>query len=556
VSFSPDTFSLTCKCARREKRRGHALVVLCASLFVAFFGGGAAFGSPGGTPCADLTALTLANVSIKSATMVPAGPFVAPASGSGAVPAPLNLPSFCRVIALATPVNDSVINFEVWIPPVDAWNGKFEGVGNGGFSGYISYAAMAAALRRGYATASTDTGHVGDDLIFANGHPEKIIDWTYRAMHVTTESAQLIVRDYAGRFSQHSYFNGCASGGHQALTEAQKFPDDYDGIIAGDPAADRIHEIIGYLWSWISTHNEDGSRILSPAKLQLVTQSAVAACDALDGVRDGVIDDPRRCRFNLATLTCKGPETDACLTQQQVQAVQKIYDGVKNPRTGAQIFPGWPVGSEGYGDAPSQGWRQYLIDPAEPMRIGLLRYFVFDDPHWDWHTMDFDRDTAYADQKMGFVAATDPNMNPYKSRGGKLLMYTGWVDPVLPATDVIDYYEAVTKRMGGSANTKQFFRLFMVPGMGHCSGGPGTTTFDMTPALEQWVEKNTPPEEVIASRVVKDVTIRTRPLCLYPKVARWKGSGTTDDAANFACVNEENSAVRQAVQSKPAHQEN
>src|SRR6185295_7217911 len=227
-----------------------------------------------GTACANLAALTIPSVTIKSSNAVAAGPFTAPGAGT-----PITLPAFCRVEATARPTSDSDIKFEVWIPPAEAWNGKFQGVGNGGYSGAIGYAAMATALRRGYAVASTDTGHAGDDMKFGQGHPEKVIDWAYRALHVMTEASKLIVRDAQGRFAERAYFVGCSSGGHQALTEAQRYPEDYDGIIAGDPANNRIRQTFAFLHSWISTHDKDGNPIIPQNKLATTTNAAVAACD-------------------------------------------------------------------------------------------------------------------------------------------------------------------------------------------------------------------------------------------------------------------------------------
>src|SRR3954451_4923057 len=256
-----------------------------------------------GTACASLAALTMPNVTIRSPTAVAAGAFSPPAVAVGPdgqlrTPASMTLPSCCRVEATARPTSDSEIKFEVWIPPADAWNGKLEGVGNGGYSGAIGYAAMATGLRRGYSVVSTDTGHAGDDMKFGQAHPEKILDWAYRSVHVMTDAAKLIVRDAQGRFADRAYFVGCSSGGHQALSEAQRYPEDYDGIVAGDPANNRIRQTFGFLYSWVATHGPDGKPIVPLTKLQLLTKSVVDACDALDGVKDGVIDDPRRCHFD------------------------------------------------------------------------------------------------------------------------------------------------------------------------------------------------------------------------------------------------------------------
>ena len=491
-----------------------------------------AMAASGGTPCANLAALTIPNVTIKSATLVGPGAFTPPGSQTS-----MTLPAFCRVEATARPTSDSDIKFEVWIPPAEAWNGKFEGVGNGGYSGAIGYAALATALRRGYATASTDTGHAGDDMKFGQGHPEKIADWAWRSVHVMTDAAKLIVRDHAGKLPDRAYFNGCSSGGHQALSEAQRFPDDYDGIIAGDPANNRIRQTFAFLWSWTATHTKDGLPIIPATKLSIITKAAIDACDGNDGLKDGVIDDPRRCHFDPARLLCKNGSDDAtCLTQAQVEAVKKVYDGVKSPRTGEQIFTGWPRGSEGFGESPLQSWRAYVMDPPEPMRVGFFRYFLFHDPNWDWHTIDWDRDLAYAEQRLPIMAAVEHDLTPFKKHGGKLLMYTGWSDPVVPPQDTAAYYEAVVKTMGGMDRTREFFRFFTAPGMGHCGGGPGPNQFDTLAALEQWVEKGAAPDKLIASHITNGKVDRTRPLCLYPLVARWKGAGSSDDAVNFSCV--------------------
>jgi feruloyl esterase len=444
--------------------------------------------------------------------------------------------SFCRVAVTAKPTPDSDIKIEVWMP--QQWNGKLLGTDNGGFSGTIGYAAMASAVSRGYAAVGTDTGHTGDQMEFGQGHPEKIVDWAYRAIHVTAEASKLIIRDHAGHFPEHAYFNGCSSGGHQALSEAQRYPDDYDGIIAGDPASNRIRQTFGFLWSWNVSHTKDGSPILSQSKLSLLTKAVVDSCDALDGLKDGIIDDPRRCHFDPGRLLCKSGDDATCLSAPQVEAARKIYEGLRNPRTSEQIFTGWPRGSEGFGDTPGQSWRQYIMDPQEPMRVGFFKYFLFHDPNWDPRTIDYDRDLAYAEQKMPWMSAVEKDLTPFRKRGGKLLMYTGWADPVVPPQDTVAYYDGVVKTMGGLEKTREFYRFFTAPGMGHCAGGPGPNQFDTLTALEQWIEKGVAPEKMLASHSTGGRVDRTRPLCLYPQVARWKGTGSTDDAANFQCVTE------------------
>ena len=501
-----------------------------------------------GTACANLSALTIPDVTITGATAIASGSFTPPGPqvpGANAAP----LPAFCRVEAIARPTSDSEIKFEVWIPPAETWNGKFQGVGNGGYQGSISYAAMANALRRGYATGSTDTGHTGDDVIFGKGHPEKVIDYGWRAVHLMTENARLIVRNAQGRFADKSYFVGCSAGGHQAMSEAQRFPDDYDGIIAGAPASNRIRQTFGFMHSWLATHNADGSPILTPAKLSLVTKAAVAACDANDTLKDGLIEDPRKCSFDASSLACQpGEDESTCLTGAQVEAVRKVHDGAKNPRTGEQIFTGWPKGSEAFGETAGQSWRSYITDAKEPSRAGTFKHWLFNDPNWDARTLDFDRDFAYMNERLPHMHAVDANLAPLKKSGAKMISYAGWMDPVVPPQDTAAYYESVAKVMGGYDKTRDFFRLFMAPGMGHCAGGPGPNSFDMLTALENWVEKGTAPDKIIATKSTAGKVERTRPLCPYPTVARYTGKGSVDDAASFACVAAENASPKRTSQ--------
>ncbi|MEJ1969163.1 MAG: tannase/feruloyl esterase family alpha/beta hydrolase [Rhizomicrobium sp.] len=481
---------------------------------------------PPSDACAALAGLVIDKVAVTAAATVPAGAFTAEG-----VRRPLTVPVFCRVQAVARPTADSEIRFEVWLPPKEKWNGKFQGTGTGGYDGSISYAAIAAAVAHGYAATSTDTGHVGGDLKFGAGHPEKVRDWAYRAMHVTAIAAKLMTRDYYGRWPDHSYYVGCATGGHQALSEAQRYPEDYDGIVAGDPGNDRLNETAGYVSAWLALHDADGKPLLTQADLQLVTATAVATCDRDDGVADGVIDDPRRCRFNPAVLLCKAGQSERCLSATQVDAVKKVYAGTRNPRTGALIFPGWSIGSEGYGPAPNDGWGAWLLDPKIPMRSEVYNDFVFDNPGWNFRSFDFDKDVSYAQDTIPWLAAEDRDLTAFQARHGKLILYAGWSDPVAASEDIVKYGTDVVKVMGVK-RAAEFFRFYMVPGMGHCSGGPGTTSFDMLGALEQWVEHGRAPDRIVAAR--PDGT-RTRPLCVYPKAARWTGKGSSDDAANFVC---------------------
>ena len=502
--------------------------------------------------CKELAKITIPGVSITFSNDVVSGQFTPPGEDKM-----LDTPAFCRVVATARPASDSVINFEVWIPTGARWNHELLGVGNGGYNGAIQYSELADALRRGFAGASTDTGHTGADLAFAARHPEKIIDWGYRAVHVMTESAKLIIRDYSGALPKHSYFMGCSTGGHQALSEIQRFPNDYDGVVAGDPGNNRVHLNVGFLWAFAATHDANGNAILPSSKLTLLNNAALQACDAADGVKDGVISEPERCHFDPRVLLCKGEEDDECLTAAQVSAVKKIYEGPKNPRTGEQIIAGYSPGSESpVGDTWAGGWKAYITDRKEPMRLDFWRYWVFENPKWDWRTFDYDRDVALADQKLAAVNATSPDLNTFKARGGKLLMYSGWADPIGPPLDAIEYYTRVENLTGSQQQTISFLRLFMVPGMAHCGGGPGPSSFggfgpsstklqvktdaehDVLTAVIQWVEKGVAPDHIIAAHLTNDNIDRTRPLCSYPKVARWNGIGSRDEAKNFTCDTE------------------
>ena len=489
--------------------------------------------------CRDLVKLSIPDVTITSATNVAAGQFIPPGSSKS-----VETPEFCRVVAVAKPTSDSIINFEVWIPEGQRWNHDFLGVGNGGYNGAIQYAGLAHGLKRGFATASTDTGHTGEDLSFAAGHPQKIIDWGYRAIHITTESAKLIIREYAGVLPKHSYFMGCSTGGHQALSEVQRFPADYDGVVAGDPGNNRVHLNVGFLWAFAATHDAEGHAILPTPKLPLLNKSALAACDAADGIRDGIVSDPQGCRFDPGALLCKGEENDQCLTAEQVAAVKKVYAGPRNRRTGEAIIAGYSPGSESpTGDDWAGGWKTYITDRKEPMRLEFWKYWVFSNPNWDWRTFDYDRDVSYADEKLAAVNAVSADLRAFKERGGRLLMFSGWADPVGPPMDAVNYYKRAEAAMGGRQATDSFFRLFMVPGMAHCGGGPGPNFFggygpstpssseikidpehDVLSAVVQWVEKGSAPDFIIASHLNSGHIDRSRPICPYPKSAQWTGT--------------------------------
>jgi feruloyl esterase len=478
--------------------------------------------------CEALASLTLPNTTITLAHTVSAGAFTPPGTpnpGPAAVRTFKTLPAFCRVAATLKPTSDSDIKVEVWLPAAD-WNGKFQAVGNGGWAGVISYSAMADAVRAGYASASTDTGHAEAGGAFTLGHPEKLIDFAWRSEHEMTVKAKAVIHTFYGSPPRLSYWNGCSTGGRQGLKEAQKFPDDYDGIIAGAPANRTAVSL------WIaSAVLKDPVSYIPPSKYPVIHQAALAACDSRDGLKDGLIDDPTKCDFDPKVLICKGADGPDCLTAPQAEAAKKIYAPAVNPRTGQQLlFSSLVPGTE-------LGWAVQAQGPEPQANLyDQYRYVVFKDPKWDWKTFNFDSDVARGDLPENLVMnATDPNMKPFFSHGGKLLLYHGWSDPNVPTLNTIRYYKSVVDGMGGPANASNSVRLFLEPGMGHCGGGEGPNVFDKMGALEQWVEHRTAPETMDASHSTNGKVDRTRPLCPYPQVARYKGTGSIDDAANFAC---------------------
>jgi feruloyl esterase len=490
---------------------------------------------PPDSSCAALATLALPDTTITAAEPV-SGPIFEPPGGR-----PLDrLPAFCRVAATAKPA----VRFEVWLPAT-SWNGKFQGVGNGANAGSISYDAMATAIRRGYAVASTDTGHAttnGRDAQWAMGHPELVVDFGYRGMHVMTEQAKIITKAFYGRPTNRSYYVGCSTGGRQGLMEAQRYPDDYDGLVTGAPAANWSRfQAGGHLWIVLAL-NKDPASYIPADKLPLIERAVNDACDASDGVTDGVLEDPRRCHFDAAALTCKaGESASECLTPKQASAVNNIWNGPRNSR-GEVVYPPYMRGAEAEG-----GWSTYMTGKGPvtgshwDQASNVFRYMVFENPAWDFRTFDYDKDVAYTDSKLGpIMNAFDPDLSGLRRHGGKLLMYHGWNDPSISPQNTINYYEAAVDKWRAQNHPAEdavpdFIRLFMVPGMLHCSGGPGTDTFDALGALERWVEQDTAPETITASHRANGAVSRTRPLCAYPKVAVYNGRGSTDQAENFTC---------------------
>ena len=479
-------------------------------------------------PCESLASLKLKNATVTAAQRVAGGVFAPPvaAPAQGARGTSFNdLPEFCRVALTLTPSTDSDIKVEVWLP-ANGWNGKFQAVGNGGWAGVISYAAMADAIRAGYATSSTDTGHAGGRGVFALGHPEKLIDFSWRSEHEMTVTAKAVIDAFYGSAPKFSYWNGCSTGGRQGLKEAQKFPEDYDGIIAGAPANRTAISL------WIAQAAlKDPASYIPPAKYPLIHQAALARCDGIDGVKDGLIGDPRNCPFDPSVLLCKDADGPSCLTAPQVQAAKAIYSPAINPRTGARLFNSLVPGTE-------LGWGAQAAGPEPSSNIyDQYRYVVFKDPNWDWKTFDFDKDVVRGDRPENLIMnATDPDMKRFFSHGGKLLLYHGWSDPQVATLNTIEYYDRVVHSLGRASKAADRIRLFLAPGMAHCGGGEGPNAFDKISLLERWVEQGKAPDSIIASHATGGKVDRTRPLCPYPQVAKYKGTGSIDEAANFSCA--------------------
>ncbi len=500
--------------------------------------------------CEAIKDLKLPDTTITMAQRVTSGDV----EGSG-IDTPIHeLPAFCRVAGVLRPTSDSEIKFEVWIPEKD-WNGRFLGVGNGGFAGSIYYRQLGGNLQRGYATAGSDAGHAAEaeDASWAFGHPEKVKDFGWRAVHLTTERAKDIVAAYYGKPAAKAYFDSCSDGGREALMEAQRFPEDYDGILAGAPANNWVH----MLSSGVDVAREvrgDPHAYISSLKLPAIQRATLAVCDAHDGVKDGIISDPAKCHFDPQELSCKGEESIECLTQLQVNSLKKLYQGGVDSQ-GKSIFPGFVLGDE-------TSWRNWIIGQGPGAAYGdgyvrnYFRYMVSGDPKWNVLTANVDESLKQAAAATGAeLDATNPDLSKFVARGGKLIVYHGWNDPAISPWNSIRYFESVQKEMG-AAKVSSFARLYMVPGMEHCAGGPGPSSFGqfgmstsgpskygIFDSLVDWVEKSMPPESVVATKYTpgangENKVAMTRPLCPYPQVAKYKGTGDTNDAASFSCVNE------------------
>ena len=457
-----------------------------------------------------------------------------------------NTPQHCRVSGALAPE----IAFEVSLPT--PWNGRLYMIGNGGHAGEDldnpgRQAQRNQALEHGFAVAQTNTGHYASKEpsgTFVLSNPQKALDYAYRAVHLTAVTAKEVANRYYAQPVAKAYWNSCSNGGRQGLLEAQRYPADFDGIIANAPWVDQTGFTIGAIWNQRAFDETP----VSADKIALVAERAMQQCDAVDGLKDGLIDDPRQCSFNVArdVPSCaSGNEASAmCLTSAEAAAVQKVYDG---PRSGRRtIFPGFMVGSEAVLPRPNggagSGWLG-LVAPQEAggrtadfgLAEGTMRYLVFQPPQaeWDFHTFDFGRDPPLLERWGKLANATDTNLRDFRARGGKLIMTYGWADAILQPLMGVAYYEKAVAANG--RNGTDFMRLFMVPGMAHCAGGLGPDQYDAVTAVVDWVEEGVAPDSLIAKKIVSGAVTRSRPLCPYPQVARYRGQGSTDDAANFEC---------------------
>jgi feruloyl esterase len=507
-------------------------------------------------PCETLSTVSLPNTSITMAQVVEAGKFVAPpppprgaprgddadddnadgaarggggrggggrGGGRGGPPVNVyaNLPAFCRVGATLRPTSDSEIKVEVWMP-LTGWNNKMLAVGNGAWAGSISYNAMAAPLAAGYAATSTDTGHTGGQAATFIDNPEKVKDFSYRAVHEMSVAGKAITAAFYSSGPRLSYFQGCSTGGRQALTAAQRYPLDFDGIIAGANATNASLMHATQIWSAQQANRDEASRIpnMPVNKYALLHEAVLKACDANDGVTDKVIDNPRQCKFDPAVLLCKAGDQPTCLTAPQVETAKRVY-------AGPGVFRGYEYGSEG-------GWNGTLRTPVG-IAYDMYRYLALKNPAWDYKTFDIKKDIAQFEKTVGpLMNMNDVDLRPFFDRGGKLIMYHGWADPGIPAENSLQYYSKVVKKVG-SSKAANSLRLYMLPGVGHCSGGDGPSTWNSLGALDEWRDKGTAPASIVASHSTQGVVDKTRPLCPYPQTARYTGTGSTNEAANFVC---------------------
>jgi feruloyl esterase len=532
---------------------GRSIVgIAVAATLVACGGGGGSSDSTvtsAQVPCESLTGKTLAGGgTVTAAESIAAGLYTPPNLAPGE-PSPLTaLPAFCRVTVTKKTSPDSSVDVEVWLPKAN-WNGRFLGTGNGGPAGAITYyTGLREGLIRGFAVADTDLG-TARDITTREGRPETWVDFGYRATREMTVAGKAIVNAYYNTAPRYSYFQGCSTGGQQALTIAQRYPTDYNGLIVGAPGNNRTHLHMSFIWHHVA-FNAPGAK-LTPGKVKMVQSKSLAACVGKDGgsPTDTFLTDPRQCKFDPDTLPrCASGDSDDCLTEPQLAALKKAYAGPTNPRTGERIYGGLPFGAEAmlYGPVEQQAsfWPPYQFYPF---------YWVFG-KGYDHNTFDFDRDVDTVNDRLAsIVNANSPDLSAFKANGGKMIMFTGTQDPGAPYHDAINYYERAVQAQGGDlAATQSHFRYYLVPGMGHCSGldgGDGGTEFgqpysayvpsepegDILIKMTDWVEKQKAPEEIIGTRFTGGGQIATqRPICVYPKLPAYQGGDATK-ASSFVC---------------------
>lgn len=499
------------------------------------------------TDCAALASLSIPSGKVTSATLVAPGSFEQPGLPGNLPPGVANaaykgLPQFCRVQATMTPSRDSDIKVEVWLP-ASGWNGKFVGIGNGIWAGQLSYSQLADPLKRGYAVATTDTGHTGSGMTadWAIGHPEKLIDFGYRAVHEMVVAAKASITSYYGNGPKLSLWNSCSTGGRQGLMAAHRYPTDFDVISAMAPANPMTDLMTQSMWAGWQPQRTPGAALSMP-KIAALHRAALAQCDKVDGLEDGLIGRPDACNFNPATIQCKaGEDSDSCLSPTQVDTARALYNGIPDPR-GGTLLPGWPVGSEMQLGMLTSGQQPF---PVAYTYFSMLVYG--DQPGWDWKGFDYFRDT-YRSRDYGASILNVPTggLGDFFARGGRLLLSHGWNDGLIPAQNSVDFYRGLYHSLPRE-QAEQQLRLFMVPGMDHCSGGEGTSDFDTLGVIDDWATSGTAPATILATRptAVQGMPGQppapqrepmSRPLCPYPSYAQYKGTGDKSLAASFACV--------------------
>ncbi len=469
--------------------------------------------------CEGLAAPANSKVQIILAQTIAAGAFTPPGHSNALA----QLPKFCRVVVRLSPTSDSDIHAEIWLPA--DWNSKLLALGSGGWGGSIDYGGLAAGLRRGYATAASDDGHRSQGASFIMGHPEKLVDFAYRAEHEATLEAKALLKALYERAASHSYWQGCSGGGREGLIQAARYPDEFDGIIAGDPANIRRN---AWALSLAVQTLKDPADYIPPAKYPMIHNAVLAACDANDGLKDGLISEPQRCQVDFSALQCQANDGPACLTPRQVKSAQTMISPATTS-SGQVLFPRLEPGTE-------LRWGRMAGGPGPAdLFADEYRYVVYQDPNWDWHGFNLERDAAKAHAIDRNVDEMDPHLGAFAKHGGKLLLYHGWADQQVAPGSTIEFYQSVRDLSPDPGQSQTWVRLFMAPGMAHCAGGEGPDTFDSLSALEHWVEQGQAPDRIVAAHLTKGQVDRTRPLCAYPQVARYGGSGSIDEAANFSC---------------------